>query len=78
MASAARTQLVGLFLWRGGLLFVACYSAYRGMRELVRWVELPKQLEVGVALGLAGLVLIVVSLILERVQDAREEGDLSP
>ena len=77
MAELRRTQLVGLLLWRGGLLFVACYSSYRGMRQLVRWVELPLQLEVGVALALAGLVLVVVSLILERVQDARTEGDLS-
>jgi hypothetical protein len=65
-----------MVFWRGGLLFVACYSAYRGMQELVRRVELPRQLEIGVALGLAGLVLVVASLVLERIQDARSEGDL--
>lgn len=74
---ANRTQLAGLLLWRGGLLFVAAYSAFRGMRRLLRWVDLPRQLEVGVALGLGGLVLVVASLVLERFQDARNEGDLS-
>ena len=77
MAKAARAQLVGMLLWRGGLLFVACYSGYRGFRELVRWVELPLQLEVGVAVGLTGFALVIASLILERIRDATEEGDLS-
>jgi len=77
MAKAARTQLLGMLLWRGGLLFVACYSGYRGFRELVRWVELPLQLEVGVAVGLTGLALVVASLVMERIGDARAEGDLS-
>jgi len=77
MAKAARAQLVGMLLWRGGLVFVACYSGYRGFRELVRWVELPLQLEVGVAVGLTGLALVIASLVMERVRDARKEGDLS-
>ena len=68
---------LGLLLWRGGLLFVGAFVLYETARYLVRFVDLPATLELGFSLLLAGLALVVVSLILERVRDAREEGDLS-
>ena len=68
--------IAGMLLWRGGLLLVLAYSSYRGMLELLRWVELPRQLEVGAALGLGGFLLVLASLVVERVKDARTEGDL--
>ena len=77
LARATKTQLVGMVLWRGGLLYVSAYAGFRGFRELTRWVELPKQLEIGVAIGLTGFAFLIASVIVERVQDARAEGDLS-
>ncbi|MAB80094.1 MAG: hypothetical protein CMJ89_12150 [Planctomycetes bacterium] len=73
----ARTQLVGFVLWRSGLVLVAGYSFFRIARWVVSFVELPTQLEIGGALLLAGVGFFLASLIAERIQDARSEGDLS-
>ena len=69
-------RLAGLVLWRSGLLLVGAYSFFRVARLALRFVELPGELEVGLGLVLAGAALVVVSLIWERVQDQRAEGDL--
>ena len=73
----SRAQLVGFVFWRSGILLVAGYSFFRIARLLVSYVELPAQLEVGGALLLAGVGLLFASLIGERIQDARLEGDLT-
>jgi hypothetical protein len=70
-------RLAGLILWRSGLLLVGGYVLFQAARLALRFVELPLELEVGAGLVLAGLGLVLVSLIWERVLDAREEGDLS-
>jgi len=50
---------------------------YRMTKLLLRFIELPLQLEIGIGLVFAGAVLFMVSLIMERVVDARLEGDLT-
>ena len=69
-------QATGLVLWRGGVLFVTGWIGFQVARRFLRLVELPFQLEIAGALMLAGAALVMLSLILERVQDARVEGDL--
>ncbi len=69
-------HVVGLLLWRGGLLLVGAVAVYEIMRWLLRYLDLPAQLEVGVGLVLTGLALVLVSLILERVRDYRGEAHL--
>lgn len=71
-----RTQLLGLLLWRGGLLLVVVTGLFEGARLLLRFVDLPVQLEIGFGLGAAGAALVVTSFVMERVQDLRAEGDL--
>lgn len=70
------TQLTGLLLWRGGLLFVASYSFFRGARLVVTYVDLPAQLQVALSLALAGAAMVLGSLVVERLHDARHEEDL--
>jgi len=70
-------HLIGLFLWRGGLLLVGAVVLLESARWVLRFVELPPQIEVGGGLVLTGLVLVLVSLVAERVVDARSEGDLT-
>ena len=64
-------QMVGFLCWRAGLLLVSGYSLFRVARYLVAYVDLPVQLEVGFALGLAGGVMVLVSVILEQGADER-------
>ena len=66
----------GMLLWRGGLLVLAIAAAVEIMRSLLRFVDVPGQVELGMAFVLAGLALVIVSLIMERVKDARSEGYL--
>ena len=68
-----KTHVVGLVLWRGGMILALAYVAYWGMRSLLTITD--PQLEIGVAVGLAGLILVFVSVVMERVQDARSERD---
>ncbi len=69
-------HLIGLILWRGGILLAAVTTAIESMRLLLRFVDLPVELELGVAFVLAGLALVLVSLVLERLRDSRSEGPL--
>ena len=70
-------QLIGLLLWRGGLILVGAWALFEAADWFLRFIELPTQLEVGLALIIAGGALVVISVILERIRDARREGDLS-
>lgn len=65
-----------MLLWRGGLLLLAGAAAVEIMRSLLRFIDIPGQVEIGAAFVLAGLALVIVSLIMERVEDARSEGYL--
>lgn len=72
-----RTQLIGLLLWRGGLLLTGAFMLLEAARWFLRFVELPAQLEVGLGLFITGCALVVLSVILERIRDRSREGDLS-
>ena len=72
-----RGQVVGLLLWRGGLLVVAMAAAVELVRMVMRYYRFPLQVEIGTSLVGGGILLVVLSMILERISDAREEGDLS-
>ncbi len=69
-------QLAGLLLWRMGLLLAGATALYHGIKLLLRFVDLPIQLEIGVGLVLAGVSAVAVSFIIERIVDARNEGNL--
>ena len=68
---------MGLFLWRFGLLLAGATGLYRMTKRLLRFIDLPVQLEIGIGLVFSGAVLFMVSLIMERIVDSRLEGDLS-
>lgn len=69
-------HLLGLLLWRGGLLLVVGSLIYYVCRMVLRFWRLPELVEAGLGLLLAGLVLVVLSLILERIADLRRERGL--
>ena len=71
-----RIHVVGLVLWRGGLVLVAAVALFETARWLLRFVDLPAQLEIGSGLVLAGMVLVLVSLVIERAREYRAEGHL--
>ena len=79
--NAARdaSATVGFFLWRAGLAFCACYLAYRGFSKVITAlleVGVPAQVVWGVAFFAFGSLLLIVSLVVERIIDARAEGSL--
>ncbi len=71
-----KTQVVGALLWRGGLLLAAAAALFESARWILRLVDIPPQLEIGFGLLLSGFVLVMVSLIVERIKDSRLESDL--
>ena len=71
-----KTQVVGALLWRGGLLLAAATALFESARWILRLVDIPPQLEIGFGLLLSGFVLVMVSLIVERIKDSRLESDL--
>jgi len=71
---------VGYVLWRGGLYFTGAYTAYLGSRwilDALLEVGIPAQIVTGIALMLGGFIMIIASLVVERVEDAKLEGDLT-
>lgn len=76
--SMQRLQVLGFVLWRGGLFLVGGYIVYEGAMALLSameaWgIQLEMGPKTGLALVLSGLLFVIVSLIMERVQDARHE-----
>ncbi len=71
-----KTQVVGALLWRGGLLLTAAATLFESARWILRLVDIPPQLEIGFGLLLSGFVLVMVSLVVERIKDSRLESDL--
>ena len=67
------THLIGLLLWRGGLLLAGVAVVVETLRALLAFVDIPREIEYGVALVLGGFLLVLVSLILERIEDLRAE-----
>ena len=73
------STLIGFYMWRGGLIFCACYGFYLGAEQAIRValeVGVPVQVIVGVSFLVVGFLILVASLIVERVIDARAEGSL--
>jgi hypothetical protein len=71
-------QIVAFVLWRGGLLLAGGSALFLGVRyglKLFRFLgfTIPVAAEIGLGIGIAGFLLVAISLILERVQDARLE-----
>ncbi|NDY95516.1 hypothetical protein [Wenzhouxiangella limi] len=75
-ATVERWRMVGVVMWRGGLVFAAAYTFYWGAWRLILLLDRPAQITIGLAVALAGLGLVMVSLILERMQAAQTEGNL--
>ena len=68
-------HMIGLLLWRGGLLLIGAWILFTTARYALLFASLPTEIELGLGLVIAGSILVIVSLILERVVDTRAEGE---
>jgi len=68
----SKLQWAGLTLWRSGILLVGAYFAYWAIRGALRIAD--AQLELAVAIFAAGLLMVFGSLVMERIEDARNDG----
>jgi len=68
--------MTGMLLWRGGLILAGAAVLFEATRWLLRFVDIPSQLKIGLGFLVAGATLVILSLIMERVRDSRAEGDL--
>lgn len=64
-------HLVGLTLWRGGVLLVGGYMAFQLLRLVLTITDM--QLETAVAVFLTGLAMVALSVLVEQIEDSREE-----
>ena len=71
-----KTQILGLFLWRAGLLLVGSYSVLRLARLALTRLDLPAVLDWGLGLIATGTIFVAISFILERSADMKAEGGL--
>ncbi len=75
----ATSTTVGWILWRGGMYFCGAYIGYEGTVRTWRFLlglDLPSQVFAGIIIILIGSVLVVASLILERIADSKLEKGL--
>ena len=73
LLSKQTTQLSGLLLWRFGLLLAGATGVYRIAKFLLRFFDLPAQLEIGIGLLFAGAVFFMASILMEQISDRRRE-----
>lgn len=64
-----KTHLIGLLLWRGGLLLAGGTIAYWALRGILGITD--PELELGVAILLTGVLFVFISVLLEQVRDSR-------
>jgi hypothetical protein len=64
-------HFLGLALWRGGWVLVVGYLAYQALRVILRMTD--AQLELALAVLLTGILFLFLSVLGERIEDAREE-----
>ena len=69
-------HLIGVLLWRGGILLASATALIQAARWILRFADPPAQVEIGLGLVIAGIVLVFLSIIIERVQDCRAEKEL--
>ena len=74
LLSNESTQLSGLLLWRFGLLLASATAIYRTTKFLLKFIDLPIQLEVGVGFLFAGAVFFVASVIMEQISDGKQNS----
>ena len=70
---------LGWILWRGGLWFCGLYLGWQGTVRTWQFLlslRLPDPVFIGLVCMLAGSVIVVITLIVERIHDAREEAGL--
>jgi len=72
-----RTHMTGLLLWRGGLLLAGAFALVEAARYLLAFVDVAPAVRLGLGCLIAGAVLVLLSFVMERVIDARREGDLT-
>ena len=70
-------RIVGLVLWRGGLAFAGMAAIYYGAWQTIKNLVWPAPVKVAAALAMTGAVLFLVSLVLERREDSKREGNLT-
>jgi len=78
-SSSSKGTTLGWVLWRGGLWFCGLYIGWEGTIRTWRFLlslELPDPVFIGIVMMIAGSVLVITSLIIERIQDARLEAHL--
>jgi hypothetical protein len=66
-----RLHVVGLAMWRGGWLLAVGYIAFEALRAILSIAD--PQLELAVSVLLTGVVFVFLSIVAERVADARQE-----
>ncbi len=64
-------------MWRAGLLLAGGTAIYNTIQLVLRFIDLPLQLEIGIGLVITGVVFVAFSFVMERFVDYRAEGDLS-
>ncbi len=64
-------------MWRAGLLLAGGTALYNSIQLVLRFIDLPLHLEIGIGLVITGAVFVAISFVMERLIDYRAEGDLS-
>jgi len=75
----SRSTTLGWILWRGGLYFCSAYIGWEGTIRTWRFLfelQVPIQLILAIILVMLGGLIIVITLIVERIQDAKSERGL--
>lgn len=68
-------QLIGFILWRLGLLIIGAAALIEALRWILRLWIMPLQIEIGLGLLLSGAILVILSLVMERIRDIRAEKE---
>ena len=68
------THILGLLLWRGGVALVVGYLGFHALRVILRITD--PHLELAVAILLTGVLFLFLSVLLDRIEDARTERNL--
>ena len=69
-------HLIALLLWRGGLLLAGGTAAVLSVRFVLLFIDISDQILAGLSCLVGGFVLLLASVVAERLVEARAEREL--
>ena len=69
-----KLNIVGLTIFTAGMLLITAYGVYEFVSKFLGDTSVPVIIRYGITAIIAGLIILIISLVLERIKDKEKEN----